>query len=177
MNKLISVYLFDIGWFLLKEGDMLWVRDLEGSTEPMDDALRFYFVGTYVFSVISTNAPQLSLTYPHSSCLTEKQQSDLTKLTEEVLGPLADRTPDSAKSTADGGYIGGTRYERSKRAQRVKPDTRCYTNGHTHQIPPNISAPAACLKVGDGPVDDGLQLRQKVNLVRTPTHFQMYPYR
>lgn len=36
------------GWFRLEEGDMLWVRDKDGSNNPEDDALRFYFVSRYV---------------------------------------------------------------------------------------------------------------------------------
>lgn len=39
-------YHLNPGWFLLEEGDMMWVRDLTGSTKPEDDALRFYWVST-----------------------------------------------------------------------------------------------------------------------------------
>jgi hypothetical protein len=38
----------DLGWLQLYEGDMVWVRDLDGSKRPEDDAIRFYYIGPYV---------------------------------------------------------------------------------------------------------------------------------
>jgi len=36
------------GWFQLEEGDMVWVRDLDGTKKPEDDVIRFYYLSSCV---------------------------------------------------------------------------------------------------------------------------------
>ena len=41
----LSLCACNLGWLRLKEGDMVWVRDTDGTNNPMDDAIRFYYIG------------------------------------------------------------------------------------------------------------------------------------
>lgn len=43
-----------VGWLQLYEGDMVWVRDLGGSKSPEDDAIRFYYISSYVYALCRT---------------------------------------------------------------------------------------------------------------------------
>ena len=108
------------------------------------------------------------------SVLTKGQLQALTNLTKAVLGPKTERTAGRARKGPDGLWIGGTAYERDIRARPVR-GTRCYTNAYSHQVAPNIVSPAPCLKIGDGPLDRGLKLRQLVNLVCIPPNLQVHP--
>ncbi len=37
---------YDAGWLQLDEGDMVWVRDLDGTKCPEDDVIRFYYISS-----------------------------------------------------------------------------------------------------------------------------------
>ena len=83
---------------------------------------------------------------------------DLVRVRDDCLGPKELRT--RGRSTKIGGvYQGGTRFERSDRANPVKPGTRCYTIGNTFEGPTEIMGPCKDGKMsGDGDVES-LQLR------------------
>ena len=36
------------GWIPAEEGDMIWTRDMDGSKDPSNDAIRMYFISAYV---------------------------------------------------------------------------------------------------------------------------------
>lgn len=144
---------------------MLWVRDENGTKDPKDDALRLLFGDPYVYL---SPVPCLTTIADHfpRSILGDGPVQKLNDVAEDTLGPREDRTPSKANRLRSGESIGGTKYERDHRAKPVLPDTRCFTNAYSHQLPPNILSPAPCLKIGDGGLDPGLLLRQKINHVR-----------
>lgn len=39
-----------LGWLQLEEGDVVWVRDLDGTKRPEDDVIRFYSISSCVYA-------------------------------------------------------------------------------------------------------------------------------
>ena len=139
---------------------------MDGTKDPRDDVIRFYFIARCVRDINDPITP--TDIPPHSGVIEPKDQKRLEELTEEVLGPKADRTAASPVNLGHGTFKGGTVYERSTRAHPVKPGSRCYTNAYSYQVPANIASPMAQSKY-QGDLDDNLLLRRTINLVRPMT--------
>jgi hypothetical protein len=81
------------------------------------------------------------------------------------LGPK-ERRSRAAPTKISGVYQGGTHFERSDRANPVKPGTRCYTIGNTFEGPTKIMAPCKDGKMGGDGDMEALQLRSQLLKVR-----------
>ena len=40
----LPLHACNLGWLKLEEGDVVWVRDMDGTNNPTDDAIRFYYI-------------------------------------------------------------------------------------------------------------------------------------
>ena len=86
---------------------------------------------------------------------------DLIHVRDDCLGPKALRT--RAGPTKIGtAYQGGTHFERSDRANPVKPGTRCYTLGNSFEGPTKIMGPCKDGKMGGDGDMEALQLRSEL---------------
>src|ERR1700742_4014315 len=110
---------------------MVWVRDLEGTKRPEDDAIRFYYITPYV------QMTQAIMSSAELSCSNTMEPGDehvqrLRSLTERILGPVDLRSPERPTRNPDGTYQGGTALERTDHANGVK-GARCYTTAYSYQ--------------------------------------------
>ncbi|KAG6818809.1 hypothetical protein H0H93_001443 [Arthromyces matolae] len=83
---------------------------------------------------------------------------EIMSLNQQILGLPHLRTPDAPHKVRKE-FIGGTHFECSG-AEPVKPNTRCYTLGPTHQHPQNLMSATSAGKVeSDGTISDDVKLR------------------
>ena len=93
-------------------------------------------------------------------------KKDLIDIRDKCLGPKELRTR-AAPTKIGTAYQGGTHFERSERANPVKPGTRCYTIGNTFESPTKIMAPCKDGKMGGDGDMEALQLRNQLLKART----------
>ena len=86
---------------------------------------------------------------------------DLIGVRDDCLGPKELRSREGPTKIG-GTYQGGTHFERSERANPVKPDTRCYTLGNMFEGPTKIMAPCKDGKMGGDGDTEALELRSRL---------------
>ena len=78
---------------------MVWVRDMDGSNNPMDDAIRFYYISQYVHSqhphLVATNLT----VYNTVELLTLKTRPHSKHLQKRSWAPLSSELPMSPQTT------------------------------------------------------------------------------
>jgi hypothetical protein len=82
------------------------------------------------------------------------------------LGKKEERSRDRATRMPDGTYVGGTAFERNKRANPVKANTRCFSVGNSFEAPTKIMAPCADNKITGNDDADAVKMRQTLLKVR-----------
>ena len=97
---------------------------------------------------------------------TREEKEALLSARDCCLGKKEDRTRQSPTKMPDGTFIGGTAFERNKRANPVKPDTRCYSIGNSFETPTKIMAPCADNKITGDMDADVLRMRTGLLKVR-----------
>ncbi|KAG6848987.1 hypothetical protein H0H93_012214 [Arthromyces matolae] len=127
------------GLFELHAGDVIIVRNLATNKDHLE-----VFVCNY--KSVLPNDPLVP---------------QIMALNQDILGPAHLRTPNAPQKVGQE-FLGGTKFERSG-VEPVKPGTRCYTLGPTHQHPRNLTSPTSAGKVeSDGTISDDVKLRQKI---------------
>lgn len=96
----------------------------------------------------------------------------LSAIRDSALGPLQDRTL-SPPSFSEGKLVGGTAYERSRRAVPVHADGRCYKNGMTEQNVCGLVSVTASAKMTSDELDEHQKLQRDINLVSVYTPYTL----
>jgi hypothetical protein len=103
---------------------------------------------------------------PSSKIYPNKMKDDLIHVRDDCLGPKELRTR-AGPTKLGQAYHGGTRFERSERANPVKPGTRCYTIGNTFEGPTKIMAPCKDGKMGGDGDTEALHMRSQLLKARS----------
>jgi hypothetical protein len=101
---------------------------------------------------------------PISNTYTDAEAESLILARDLCLGKKEERTRDGATKTWDGRYIGGTAFERNKRANPVKPNIRCFSIGSSFESPTRIMAPCADNKIAGE--EDAVAIKMRQTLLK-----------